>query len=155
MARKKISYFEEKRLQYSDPNFYNKDQGIIDLKQQMRRILQDIKYDNIKQEDYVYFTNNKILLACIDACWQNYLSALSEYNAINYYIINGIYSVSVPQIATKMDEASRASNIAIKLSNKVFVWQHCYKIFISIYNGAGLELLQTIKNFESNQLASA
>ena len=155
MAKQKLSYFEEKRIQYADPNFFNNDKNIIDMKQQMKRIIQDIKYNNIKQEDYIYFTNSKILLACIDACWQNYLSALAEYNAINYYINNGLYTTAIPQIATKFDEASRASTIAIKLSNKVFVWQHCYKVFHSIYNGwANLDILSTIQNFSSNQLTS-
>ena len=155
MAKQRLSYFEEKRMQYSDPNFFNRDQNIIDLKQQMKRIIQDIKFNNIKQEDYVYFTNNKILLACIDACWQNYLSALAEYNAINYYISNDIYSVSTPQIASKMDEASRASAVAIRLSNKMLVWQHCYVVFRDIYNGwAGLEILQSIQNFDNNHLSA-
>lgn len=153
MAKQKLSYFEEKRLQYSDPNFFNREQNIIDLKQQMKRIVQDIKFNNIKQEDFIYFTNNKILLACIDACWQNYLSALAEYNAINYYLTNNIYSINVPQIAPKLDEASRASTIAIKLADKLFVWQHCYKVFHDIYNGfAGLDALSSIQNFDNNQL---
>ena len=62
MAKQRSSFFEEKRM--FDPNFIRSKDCANDVKTNIRRIIKDVYFDMISDEDYVYFKNPIILSSC-------------------------------------------------------------------------------------------
>ena len=83
MAR--LSYFAEKRGQNNDPNFFNR-VPLDEIRKNVKRIIKDIKFDMIQDQDFNYFHNPQIIQACIAEAQENYTSCVTICNSLNFYI---------------------------------------------------------------------
>lgn len=148
---KKRSYFEDKRSQNNNPNFF-RHVPFEELKRNVKRIVKDIKFDNIKHQDYQYFTNKNVLTACYFEAYSQWRTATVTYNALSYYIsnvVNGAFNI--PGIDANQ-ERIEATNEQIKYAKKASLWFSIYKLFDAIYNNnAPIEqTLANIKNMKFN-----
>jgi hypothetical protein len=153
MARQ--SYFAEMRNIKNDPNFFNR-MGVDEIKKNVKRIIRDIKFDNIDHRDYMYFTNAHVLTACMDEAHKQYESASVLVNSLNFYINECLKNGHVPYKTTDVNiEHARASNEQLKQNDRCYIWGTIYNLFQSIYNGAEvqstLKIIQTM-DFNVNVL---
>lgn len=141
MARKGLSYFSEERGRNNNPNFFvnMRDE---DIRRQVKRIVRDIKNGIIEEQDLVYFTQDKIISACITESWQQWRSSETIKNALMYYVNVPLAQNSgmVNPNINIWDERVNASNELGKLTNKSNLWKICYQTFIDISNGANIEM---------------
>ena len=129
------SFFAEQRESNTNPNFINTmDPGFI--KTNVKRILRDVSDDLILPADYIYFTNNNVINACIQESYENYQSNQTLRHALTAYrtiiLPNGMVT---PDVDINMDYVLTANELA-KVSERENVWATAYKIFTDISNGA-------------------
>lgn len=146
MARQ--SYFAEMRSIKNDPNFFNR-MSIDEIRRSVKRIIRDIKSNNIIDQDYLYFSNKNVISACLHESYVQWYSAGVVVNALNYYINDGLNSGYKPFKNTDIRvEMTKASNEQIKQNNRCYVWMSIYGLFYSIYyNNA--EIISTLKNIQN------
>lgn len=148
------SYFGEMRSGYSNPNFFN---GIAveQIKRNVKRIIKDIKYDNIELMDYIYFTNPKVINCCIEeAAYQMSISHTLR-NALFVYLNNYLipHNIGAHQNLNIMDEIKSASDLEPIQGTKYYHWQYIYQMMITIrdYNVTDVNeikrILSPIKSF--------
>lgn len=141
------SYFAEKRGQNNNPNFFNFI-NIDELRKNVKRIVRDIKFGLIQEQDYTYFTNEKILSACLHESYDQYVAACTLVNSLNYYINNGLNGGYKPYPSSDvMSERINASNQQKIQNTRAYTWMNIYKIFNAIYYGA--EIRSTLKAIEA------
>ena len=148
---KKKSFFEEKRLQSNNPNFF-KHMPVDEIKRNVKRIIKDIKFDNIKHQDYQYFTNPNVLMCCYQEALQQWRTASVTANALSYYINNVINGNMCPPGIDPLRERIDATNEHVKYTTKASLWLSIYKMFDAIYNNnAPIEAtLSNIRNMKFN-----
>lgn len=140
MARRNISYFAEERSRNNNPNFFvnMRDE---DLRRQVKRIIKDMRNANIDEQDFIYFTNDKIISACITESFSQWRSAETLKNALTYYfnvpLANGV--VPYPNI-NLWEERTNVSNELGKLTNKANLWGIAYRVFMDISSGVDIGL---------------
>jgi hypothetical protein len=78
------SYFSEMRSGNSDPNFFNRIE-LPALRRNVKRIIKDIRFNIIDDMDYIYFTNSKVLRACIEESAEQCNVARTIHNALLVY----------------------------------------------------------------------
>ena len=69
MARQYLSWFAEERKRNNNPNFYDK-MDARDLERNVKRIVRDMRNGNIDEQDYIYFSNLRIISACINVSYR-------------------------------------------------------------------------------------
>lgn len=148
MARQ--SYFAEMKYQNRNPMFFNnvKEQ---DLRNAVKRIIKDIKYDNIDYDDYAYFQNESVLNACIaesEYQWKHARiieCALSAYRNEYLYKGNAVY-----QTFDNTTELMHVGNELTRQTKKCNCWKTIFEAFYSIkYYHAGIhQALSVIKNID-------
>ena len=144
MARQ--SFFAEKRSQSNNPNFFN-NMTIDDIRKNVKRIIRDIKYDNIVEQDYIYFTNERVLSACISESFAQYQSASVLVNALNYYVNDGLSSGFTPYRSTDIhEERARANTEQLIQNERCQIWLYLYQLFDAIRRGQ--EVMSTLKNIQ-------
>lgn len=144
MARQ--SFFAEKRASNNNPNFFN-NMDVDEIRKSVKRIIRDIKYDNIAPQDYLYFSNEKVLSACITESFTQYQSAAVLVNALSYYINDGLRSGFVPHKTSDIyQERAMASNEQTKQNIRCYMWLQFYQMFDAIRKGA--EIVSTLKNIQ-------
>jgi hypothetical protein len=144
MARQ--SFFAEKRSANNNPNFFN-NMSVDEIRKSVKRIIRDIKFDNIAEQDYLYFTNEKVLSACLTESYVQYQTASVLVNALNYYIQDGLISGFVPYRTTDINqERALATNEQTKQNDRCYNWLQLYQMFNAIYNGA--DVISTLKNIQ-------
>lgn len=156
MAGGRQSYFSEKRDQYHDPNFFNRMQ-LEELRKNVKRIIRDVKYELIQEQDYAYFTNTKILDACLHESHDQYIAARTRAFALSYYINNGLNCGYKPFPTTNIMEERLAAAEAQKVeNNRYYVWENIYKIFYNIrYYGAEITTsLRYITSLSNSDIAN-
>lgn len=148
----KTSFFAERRAQNNDPNFFDH-MSADELRKSVKRIVRDLKFDNIVHNDYVYFTNPKVLEACLSESYNQFKTAQTMMNALIYYINEPLKQGIVPNKSINVvDERITASNELSKQTTRCNVWLTLYQMFNSIYyNKAEVKTtLAPIQNMQFN-----
>ena len=153
MARQ--SYFAEKRGQNNDPNFFNR-VSLDEIRKNVKRIIKDIRFDMIQEQDYNYFNNPQILQACISEAQENYITCSVISNSLNFYInecLNkGIKSFPSSNI---MEERIFASKEQIAQNMRVKHWYNILQMFIAISYGAPIiPTLTPIKMIDTKDISN-
>lgn len=150
-GKQRNSYFSEMRGQRNDPNFFERI-SIDELRKSVKRIVKDVKYDNIAQADYMYFRNPNILSACKTESYEQWIAASVLVNALNYYINVGLKSGFAMFSTTDVNaEMVRAMNEQLKQNSRCYIWMTIYNIFNAIYNGVEPAVaLKEIQNMKFN-----
>lgn len=149
------SYFAEKRGQNMDPNFFNRI-PLDEIRKNVKRIIKDIRFDMIQEQDYNYFHNPQILQACIAEAQENYTSSMVICNSLNFYInesLNkGIKSFPSTNI---MEERIYASKEQIMQNMRVKHWYTILNMFIAISYGADIiTTLAPIKMIDTREISN-
>ena len=153
MAGGRQSYFAEKRGHNNDPNFFNRI-SLDEIRKNVKRIIKDIRYDIIQEQDYIYFYNNQIIQACISEAQYNYDTCVILCNSLNFYInecLNrGIKTFPSTNI---MEERVRACNEQIKQNMRAKHWYNIANMFIAISYGADpIQTLIPIKMIDTKDV---
>lgn len=143
----KQSFFAEKRSSNNNPNFFNF-MSIEEIRRNVKRIIKDIKFDNIQDNDYIYFNNPKVISACIQECKSQYESAKLIYDALNYYV-SYIYN-QCPPSAEKNKILFDASNARGEYNNRYATWQFLFDLFK--YIDYGYDPKETLKQIQQANL---
>lgn len=134
----RLSYFAEKRGQINDPNFFNRI-ALDEIRKNVKRIIKDIRFDMIQEQDYNYFYNNQILQACIAEAQENYTTCVVICNSLNFYINECLNKSIKPFPSTNiMEERIYASNEQIKQNMRAKHWYSILQMFIAISYGADI-----------------
>lgn len=151
----KQSYFAEKRGQNNDPNFFNR-VPIEDIRKNVKRIIKDIRFDNIQQQDYNYFCSTQIVQACITEARENYMSASIICNSLNFYINECLNKGAKPFPSTNMlEERMIASKEQITQNARAKNWYNILQIFTAISYGADIiSALMPIRMIDSREISS-
>ena len=133
-SRKK-SFFAEQRESNTNPNFFNNMDPTL-IRNNVKRIIRDISDNIIIPEDYIYFTNAKVINACIQESYETFQSCQTLRHALTAYrtiiLPNGMVT---PDVDVSLDYILTANEL-VKISAKENVWATAYKIFSDIANGA-------------------
>lgn len=153
MAR--LSYFAEKRGQNNDPNFFNRI-ALDEIRKNVKRIIKDIRFDMIQEQDYNYFHNPQILQACISEAQENYESCVVICNSLNFYInecLNkGIKPFPSSNIMVERIRASKEQNVQ---NMRAKYWYDILQMFIAISYGADIvTTLMPIKMIDSRDISN-
>lgn len=151
MARS--SYFAEKRGQNNDPNFFNR-VPLDEIRKNVKRIIRDIRFDMIQEQDYIYFHNSQILQACIFEAQQNYITSATICNALNFYINECLNRGCKPFPSNSIvEERIRASNEQIIQNIRCKHWYNIWQMFLAISYGNDIILsLTPIKMIDSKDI---
>ena len=132
---KRKSFFAEQRESNTNPNFINNMDPAI-IRQNVKRILRDISDDIIIPEDYIYFTSNNVINACIQEAFENYQTNQTLRHAlIAYRTIILPQGMVTPDVDINLDYVLTAAELT-KVSERENAWAMAYKIFSDIRNGA-------------------
>lgn len=146
---RRLSFFEEQRNQYNNPNFIQS----IDPKfiaNNVKRIIRDINENNIIPEDYIYFRSDKLLDICIKESFENFRSNEVILHALNSYL-ERVLPMGLANPVDMMDELRVASNEHTKAAEKADVWRSAYYAFTYIRDGADpYSILVGLQRFNNN-----
>ena len=153
MAR--LSYFAEKRGQNNDPNFFNRI-ALDEIRKNVKRIIKDIRFEMIQEQDYNYFHNPQILQACIVEAQENYNSSVILCNSLNFYInecLNrGIKAFPSSNITI---ERVLASKEQVLQNMRAKYWYDIWKMFEAISYGADIiTTLMPIKMIDARDISN-
>ena len=153
MARQ--SYFAEKRGQNNDPNFFNR-VPLDEIRKNVKRIIKDIRFDMIQEQDYIYFHNPQILQACISEAQDNYNSCIILCNSLNFYINECLNRGIKPFPSSNiMEERIRASKEQITQNMRAKYWYDIWQMFNAISYGADIiTTLMPIKMIDSRDISN-
>ena len=153
MARQ--SYFAEKRGGNNNPNFFN-NIPLDEIRKNVKRIIRDIYYDMIQEQDYNYFHNPTILNACIAEAQENYDNCVVICNSLNFYINECLNRGVKPfPSANIMDERIRASKEQITQNMRAKYWDDIRRMFIAISYGADIiTTLMPIRMINSKDISN-
>ena len=151
----RLSYFAEKRGQNNDPNFFNRI-PLDEIRKNIKRIIKDIRFDLIQEQDYNYFHSPQIIQACIAEAQENYTSSIVICNSLNFYInecLNkGIKSFPSSNI---MEERMYASKEQIVQNMRAKYWNDILHMFIAISYGADIvTTLMPIRMIDSRDISN-
>ncbi len=134
MAGRK-SYFEEKRSQYSDPNFFNKSNAIDEIANNVKRIVKDIKFGMISDADYIYFQNPNVINTCVQISYKNSIEAMTCANALQFYINTGLNAGYAPAGFQQIQELNNATNAYNTFSRRAYAWLNIHQMFLAVQSG--------------------
>lgn len=144
----KQSYFAEMRIAKNDPNFFMR-MNVDEIRKSVKRIIKDIKFDNIQDQDYSYFINTNVMSACLCESYEQWYSASVILNALNYYINDGLGNGYRPYKSTDItNERAKASAEQLKQNARCYLWMHIYLLFYSIYK-YNAPITQTLKSLQT------
>lgn len=141
----KRSFFSEKRRS-NDPNFFNR-MDPTELKKYVKRIILDIKFDNIEDNDYSYFTNSKLLSVCIQESYQQFINNTILLQALNIYIDGINKGMIIPYNINITEARIISSNQQTAINKKVQNWNQIYNIFRLVESGS--EIITTLKQIQN------
>lgn len=149
------SYFAEKRGQNNDPNFFNR-VPLDDIRKNVKRIIKDIRFDMIQEQDYNYFHNPQILQACIAEAQENYTSCMVISNSLNFYINESLNKgVKAFPSSNIMEERIYASKEQVLQNMRAKHWYTILSMFIAISYGADIvHTLAPIKMIDSRDISN-
>lgn len=142
MARQYLSWFAEERKRNNNPNFYDK-MDARDLERNVKRIVRDMRNGNIDEQDYIYFSNVRIISACINVSYREMRNANVTVLALQNYNSSYLYnmSMSFPTDDNIMQDRQIATNLINVNANKAGIWGQCYSIFTAIRDGGDVSRL--------------
>lgn len=149
MARN--SFFAEKRLGNNNPNFFN-NMTVEEIRKNVKRIIRDIKYDNILEQDYIYFRNDKVISACLLESRYQFIRASVCANALGFYINDCLQYGITPYKTTNINvERLNAVNEQKIQNNKAFMWHEINAIFeVAAQPNSDLSILKNIATLNMN-----
>lgn len=130
----KQSFFAEQRSGHNDPNFFSR-MSIDEIRKSVKRIVRDIKFGNIVDQDFIYFTNPAVIGACVSESYVQFETAHTITNALNYYIVE-LRRGNAPYGENFNDQFRSASAEQVKQNYKACIWLYIYNRFLDIQNGA-------------------
>lgn len=122
MAGKRMSYFEEERSK-NNANFYER-MDDRQLRKLVRRIVKDIYNGLIKEQDYVYFMNDRIMSACLYVASTEAMKHFVIADSLQDYVNN-------PSKQDPMCKAT-AANTYNESAAKWGTWNICLTMFKAI-----------------------
>ena len=140
MAKKDKSFFDDKRYGFSDANFINREDFYKDLSKPnaYKRIVRDVTYNTISDNDYIYFTHNRFIttLRMYATIELNHNKVIA--NALSYYVqdvltTNRIYQSREP--VNVLAELNISKGIEELVHHRVFVWTQFLTALDMILNG--------------------
>lgn len=148
------SYFAEKRARDNNPNFFDR-VNLDEIRKNVKRIIKDIKFDMILEQDYNYFRHPQVLQACISESQKNYESCSVISNALSFYINEYLRKGITPYPSTDVNiERTRAANEQALQNIRANYWYNIWQMFISISYGADpIMALTPIKMIENKYIA--
>jgi hypothetical protein len=153
----KTSYFAEKRQMNNDPHFFDR-LPPDELKRNVKRIVKDIKFDNIIDNDYIYFTNANIITACKAESYQQYIDALVLSTALYSFIMKDLMQgVTVPGMTLPVAR-NAAANQQVLANARCQNWLRIFQLFSMVEDvtdvGVIINTLKQIQfiNFNANEL---
>ena len=151
----KQSYFAEKRGQNNDPNFFNRI-PLEDIRKNVKRIIKDIRFDNIQPQDYNYFCSSQIVQACIAEAQENYTSSSIICNSLNFYINECLNKGIKPFPSTMItEERMFASQQQIIQNARAKNWYNILQIFIALSYGADImSTLMPIRMIDAKEISA-
>ena len=149
------SYFAEKRGQNNDPNFFNRI-PLDEIRKNVKRIIKDIRFDMIQEQDYNYFHSSQIIQACIAEAEANWSSSITICNSLNYYIYEGLNRGIKPFPSFNIfEERIRASNEQVAYNIRAKHWETILKMFIEISKGADIiSTLMPIRMIDTREISN-
>ena len=153
MAR--LSYFAEKRGQNNDPNFFNR-VPLDEIRKNVKRIIKDIRFDMIQDQDFNYFHNPQIIQACIAEAQENYISCVTICNSLNFYI-NECLNKGIKTFPSSniMEERMYASREQIVQNMRAKHWYSILQMFIAISYGCDIiTTLMPIKMIDTKDISN-
>ena len=153
MAR--LSYFAEKRGQNNDPNFFNR-MPIDEIRKNVKRIIKDIRFDLIQEQDYNYFHSQQIIQACISEAQENYTSSMILCNSLNFYINECLNKgIKAFPSSNTLEERIYASKEQIVQNMRAKYWNDILNMFVAISYGADIvTTLMPIKMIDSRDISN-
>ena len=151
----RLSYFAEKRGQNNDPNFFNRI-PLDEIRKNVKRIIKDIRFDMIQEQDYNYFHSSQIIQACIAEAQENYISSVTICNSLNFYI-NECLNKGIKTFPSSniMEDRLYASREQIKQNMRAKYWNDILQMFIAISYGADIvSTLMPIKMIDSRDISN-
>ena len=128
------SYFGEMRTGYSNPNFFN-NIALDVIRRNVKRIVKDIKYDNISDMDYIYFNNERVMSACLEESYNQMRIAHTLNNALHVYLnsflVHGMGAYPNMDINEEIASISRIKPIQ---DARHMIWCDIYNRFNYIRN---------------------
>lgn len=145
-----MSYFAEERSRNNNPAFFN-NMRLQDLRTKVKRIIKDIKNDNIIDNDLIYFTNTNVISALIQESEANWSTNETIKNALIYYYNNALFNNIAPPNSTINQEIVNVTNEITAAMNRAMLWRVCYVTFVNISNGYDIkECLRNIQCLNKN-----
>lgn len=126
----KLSYFAEVRIKNNNQNYFNT-APINDIEKSVKRIIRDIIFDNITENDYQYFLNQRLLQVCIKVADTNYRKADIEARALMFYINEILNKNFSPFPSINMDEER---NMAIKSQTDMNIKAGYWKMILDVFH---------------------
>lgn len=131
MARQ--DYLSELVEKNHNQRFFESADTMRDFQRNLKRIIKDIAYNNIRKELYVYFSNETVINTCIAECYNqaNEASAMANASRIYYYdyLLKGYtpyYNID------RTMEMTIVSNKIVEFGAKAARWSALQKIFMSV-----------------------
>ena len=147
MARS--SFFRENGQ--NNPNFLN-NMRQNDIKRSIKRIILDVVNDNIIDEDYIYFTNIRLINFGMEEAIKNIRYAQTEYNCAYYYSNSPYYQYNG---LIDAPEGGNVQKIIATAITKMKAWETVYQCFQSLSLGNDPKwVFQYIRGNDNNILKS-
>jgi hypothetical protein len=149
MAQRR-SYFEEKRSY--DPNFIRSGNCMSDVRSNIRRIIKDIYFDLISDNDYIYFTNESILSSLLTTSYENYRNNELILYALNDYLQK--LSINVSFGGNVLEDRVRATNLQTKHNRLAQAWAtiHQHFMYIKLGYDSPKNILKHIQNMSKEDI---
>lgn len=143
------SYITEIRNRYNDPNYFNRT-PISELQKQTNRIISDIRYGKITEEDLIYFSSRNLLDALINECYVRKLTAEIHAKSMRFYCAfynKPGYNVYASPMGPS--EIVEMGNVLTKDEQLYNIYTTFYNAFTSIklYNADVKNTLTALQNF--------
>ena len=111
-----------------------------EIRKNVKRIIRDVKYDNIQEQDFNYFYSNQIIQACLLESYENFVNCSIISNSLNFYINECLNKNIKPFPSTDIiHERNIASQQQCNYNIKTKTWYNIYQIFNNIWNGGNKE----------------
>lgn len=157
MPKQRQSYFAEMQMKNNQPHFFAGMRN-SDIRKSVKRIILDVKSNNIAEHDYHYFLEPNVFTACLYESGDQSNKLSVTYRAINNYVTDALNAPIPPYRNINVAKDREIGyNILPKLSSKSIVWDRLAMIFNEAQHFTGELRIAKIKeiqmmDFDANNL---
>ena len=138
-----LSFFENEIKRNNNPNFFN-NMTVDELRRNVKRIIKDIHGNNISDNHYQFFTNSKVINACIEESYYQMNRAVITSNSL----LNTRNNISLMNITSIYCTAEVGSGMLVDLLNeytmKSNAWWGIYEAFCRVKNMEDINMIMNI-----------